>query len=226
MTNATRCAIAGRGLSVLAVLGICTFGVAAARADSIVVTTVTATPGSSDPASQFSTAEPGAETFFTAGQVSLPALGSVSGGLVDPGGSTNPNFGSTGDWLSTAPGQPTIEVALTHPSTYVGFLWSSTDSYNIAQVSFSDGTSATLQPGQGLLGAISTSGTTGYFVNITDADGARISGLSLSSSACCFEVNNFATLPVATVPEPSAVGLAALGGVLLLARRRQRTRAS
>jgi hypothetical protein len=178
--------------------------------------------------SQFATAYPGASTFADSdtfagytGSVATP-VATITGGALNPGGSTNPDTGinnSIANYVAAVDGSDET-ITFNRNQEYFGLLWGSVDVTNT--ISFYDGATLVASFTGGGLEA-STVGleawpASGSFVDfLADGSGSDFNKvvLSATSGGAPFETSNFA----AAVPEPATwammiLGLGAMGAAL------------
>lgn len=159
------------------------------------------------------------------------AVATVTGGLLDPGGSTSPT-GTTGNYLAASLDPATdITITFAGPASYFGLLWGSPDPNNT--ITFLNGTTvvgSTTAAGIGpvLLPVYPALGTYVNFSASAPSDDFTSVVLSDNSPGIpYFEVDNLAAVvPGTSAPEidPAFVGsgLALLVGGLLVLRGRQK----
>jgi hypothetical protein len=146
---------------------------------------------------------------FTGPSLTDPAGHATYGGSGTFNGGSNPGCG--GDWISQSNQLTTI--TFDEPIDYFGLAWGSKDSYNFVNLYNGNVHLFTLN-GSGLEFATS-------YVNFFAGPGEQFTRVELSSASCCFETDNHSYRLVDTVPEPTVVGLMALGLGVLVARRRR-----
>jgi hypothetical protein len=184
---------------------------------------------------QLTTTYPGASTFADtttlAGYLGgvTTAVATITGGVLDPSGSTNPDTGidnSITNYLAALPGS-SIKIEFDSFESYFGMLWGSVDADNT--VSLYDGTYL-LGSFTGATLSSSSAGLQGYpaagsFVDfVAYSPTFDFDTVVLSGTASPFEVDNLATIASAAVPEPSSWSLLILGSALLGGSRRGRAR--
>lgn len=141
--------------------------------------------------------------------------GSTAGQYVAPTGDTTPYLAILGG------GNASITFGTGVKS--FSFDYSTVDTYNNIQIRYADG-GIQNYTGTFVLGSLPTGVTSGSF--IVNGDGRAIGGLTLSTSANSFEVDNLATSgSLGTVPEPAswAMMIVGLGLVGASSRSRRRT---
>jgi hypothetical protein len=186
--------------------------------------------------SKLTTTYAGASTFadsttFTgyAGSVAT-SVANITGGALNPGGSTNPDSGidnSIANYLAASSGN-TETIVFGADQKYFGTLWGSVDATNT--ISLYDGstllaayTGAELGASVGLEGYPSN----GSFVDfVADSSSFDFNKIVLSEDATFFETDNYASLSAA-VPEPISLSLfgAGLAGAAAMRRRKKANKA-
>ena len=141
--------------------------------------------------------------------------GSKPGQYIAPTGDTTPYLAVLGG------GSASINFGINVKS--FSFDYSTVDTYNNIAIRYTDGGSQNYS-GTFILGSLPSGVTSGSF--IVNGDGRAIKGLTLSTSANSFEVDNLATSGnLGTVPEPAswAMMVAGFGLVGFATRNRRRT---
>jgi hypothetical protein len=190
------------------------------------VFTITATE------SQLTTTVPGAKTFADSdtfagytGSVVTP-VATITGGALNPGGSTNPDTGIDGsiaNYLSASNGV-TETITFNTSKQYFGMLWGSVDVSNTVSL-FEGNTLVASYTGQQLENnsvALQPFAAPGSFVDfVADGSAGQFNKIVLSEGATFFETDNYAA---AGVPEPAtwAMMLAGFGGLGAAMRSRRR----
>jgi hypothetical protein len=143
---------------------------------------------------------PGAVLFDDFDSIQNTAIGTITGGRPqDPSHGTPPATGSfiIADGLLGSPFN--VTVTFTNPVSYVGFAWGTSDPFNELDIT-------TQISGSILLGSFfGVTPQTAYYFNIQAGPGEAITQLVLhsTSSACCFETDNYSAIP-SSVPGPIA----------------------
>jgi hypothetical protein len=153
------------------------------------------------------TSTPGAVTFANFDAPTIASIATISGGSVCPGpaacsGATNPTGTA---FLSTrASAADAATITFTGSENYFGLVWGTPDSYNTLTF-FRDATMTGSFTGTGIV--------PGGFTNFTASSPAEFfNRIVLSSSSCCFEVDNLAApRTVTAVPETSTLALLVTG---------------
>lgn len=122
---------------------------------------------------------------------------------------TSPGCG--GSFLDAS--SSTITITFDMPIDYFGTAWGTPDNYN----------SLSLYDGPSLLGTYNNSVVTNEYVGFTAGAGQVFTKVVLSSSQCCFEMDNQSyLLAPSTVPEPSSLGFMLVAGAVWGTRRLRR----
>jgi hypothetical protein len=141
---------------------------------------------------------PGAVLFDDFDSIQNTAIGTITGGRPqDPTHGTPPATGNfiIADGLFGSPFN--VTVTFTNPVSYVGFAWGTSDPINELDIT-------TQISGSILHGSFfGVTPQLTYYFNIQAGPGEAITQLVLSStsSACCFETDNYSAIP-ASVPAP------------------------
>jgi len=206
----------------VAAMGLMAGGSALAGTQNFGTFTVTATT------SQLTTTYPGASTFADtntfagyAGSVTTP-VATITGGALNPGGSTNPDSGIDNSIANYLAAEPANDETITFNSNqrYFGLLWGSVDESNTISF-YENSTLLATFTGSGLEG--STVALQGYpvpgsFVDFV-ADNSSFDFnevVVIDGGGDPFETDNYAAL---AVPEPAAwamllLGMGAMGAIL------------
>ncbi len=174
--------------------------------------TITAT------SSQLTTTFLGASTFADSdtfanysGSVTTP-VATITGGQLNPGGSTNPDSGissSIANYLAASSGS-TETIAFNSNQKYFGMLWGSVDTTNTVSI-YENNTLLASYTGSELNSSVGLQyySAPGSFVDfVADSSAQAFNKIVLSESATFFETDNYAT---SAVPEASTWALMLLG---------------
>jgi hypothetical protein len=190
--------------------------------------TITAT------SAQLTSAYPGAQTFADTntfagygGSVTTP-VATIIGGALNPGGSTNPDYGisnSINNYLAVSSGNSET-ISFGANQRYFGMLWGSVDLTNTATF-YENGIALASYTGQQLEGnsaALGAYPAVGSYVDFaSNSSASYFNQIILSESATFFETDNYAAIAVSGVPEPSTWAMMILGfaGIGFMAYRRK-----
>ncbi len=187
---------------------------------SLTAGATTVTVGGAAPAGYTSTtfgpgdsATPGTWTFHTG---SATANTSVGNQYLDPL--------SNNSYYAYAKGGSSITVDYANGISALDLLWGSPDSYNTITFTNSHGASVSFTPGQGLLSALTPTGTNAgsQMVDFVASPGTVWDSVTFSSTTNAFEFAEVSTLAAPT-PEPATMALLAGGLVALGVIRRRKS---
>ena len=152
------------------------------------------------------TTTPGAVTFATFDAPTDASIATITGGSVCPSGNCSGSTNPTGTaYLFTGPSQTSITVTFAETEDYFGLFVGTEDSFN--RIQFFN--ASTLIADFFLPGSLAAE-----FRNYTaDNSSELFNRVVLSSTGCCFEVDNLATDARAAVPEPPTLLLLAVGAL-------------